>query len=993
MDTVLEARVDATGVQAGVEQVNRHLDKMSKKAKQSQDQLKRSFDSLKKNIFSIRSAVLTGIGGISFVSVIREASAFETKMKEVSTLLEDTSGMEAVTKQLQEMSIELGAAPIDQAGALYQVISAGASDSAEAMETLRVANQLAIGGVTDVTTAADGLTSVLNAYGMEASEAINVSDAFFVAMKAGKTTVGELASSIGLVAPLAVQAGVSVDEMLGSVSALTKGGIKTSIAIRGMRQIMAQVIKPTEEAAKLSKQLGLEFNVAALQSKGLAGFLKDVKEKTGGSTDALAQLFGAVEAVVPVLALAGQAGEDFNDIMGDMQQKSGETATAVDKIQDSFDFKLDQFTSSVKVLSQELGTALFPALSSVVEGLTDFVQWIRENSSSIAAFAKIVGAGGALVLGFKALTIGALALEATLIPVAVAFVRAATSAETYNLAQQKSIASTYGAVKAFGFLRTAMLGAFAAFAGFQIGTMLREQFQEVRLASIAMVNGVMQGIESLKGGWEKFTILMAHGWNNTIDVIQRKFGEFVMGLGGLLSNVPGLRDLGASMESFGEKIVAANQPLGDLRTELAAVDARTAEAKAGIQAITDDMVDYELGVGAASDNTTALASAQKELVGTAEELATVTKPPPPIDEETTDQIKQANSLLKQYQKELALASDATEAQKINYELTAGELQKVNGELAENLRLTSAQVDANKLMEQATQRMEGYAKQTALATARTEEQRVAWELSNGSLMNLNEATKEQVLLSARQLDDAKFTREADRIKAALDPTIAYNKEVEYLHELYDRGALTRDEFNDSLHNTGLKYNETARVMKDSFGEAFRTVISGTGSVKDALGNMVDTISDRMFDLASQQLGDMVFKSLFSPGAEAGGGAFSGLFSGGGGGGGGFGQIANMIGSFFGGAAHGGQFTVPSYANGGDFRVGGSGGVDSQLVAFKATPNEQVTITNPRDKGMNKPISVTNNFNITAPNGQVSESSQQQIAGRVQQSIALAQRRTL
>ena len=55
---------------------------------------------------------------------------------------------------------------------------------------IRRGDKLATGGVTDVETAADGLTTVLNAYGAEAGSATDVSDALFVALKAGKATVG-----------------------------------------------------------------------------------------------------------------------------------------------------------------------------------------------------------------------------------------------------------------------------------------------------------------------------------------------------------------------------------------------------------------------------------------------------------------------------------------------------------------------------------------------------------------------------------------------------------------------------------------------------------------------------------------------------------------------------------------------------------------------------------------------------------------------------------
>jgi len=142
----------------------------------------------------------------------------------------------------------------------------------------------------------------------------------------------------------------------------------------------------------------------------------------------------------------------------------------------------------------------------------------------------------------------------------------------------------------------------------------------------------------------------------------------------------------------------------------------------------------------------------------------------------------------------------------------------------------------------------------------------------------------------------------------------------------------------------------------------------------------------------------------------GSAFSGMIasltassaaSGAAGGGGGFGEMFASIAGMFAGAANGGSFTVadgpsgglqlPAFANGGAMRVGGSGGIDSQIVAFKASPNEKVTVTKPDQEMKNRPMQVNNTFVIQAPDGNVSERSQQQAASRVAASISVAQRR--
>lgn len=317
---------------------------------------------------ALGAAAVTGLAVAT-----KEAADFEKKMAEVSTLLDDTSHMDAMTASVQKLSEKYGAAPADQAHALYQIISAGATDAAQAVQLLDAADKLSIGGVTDVTTAADGLTSVLNAYGDQVKGAADVSDALFVAMKAGKTTIGELSQNLGVVAPLAANTGVSFDELTAAISALTKGGIDTQTAVIGVRQILASVLKPSSEAAQEAKNLGLEFDVQALKAKGLSGFLKDVTDKTGGSAESLGKLFGNVRAVVPALALAGNSSKDFADILEAMKNKAGQTDKAVAKMQATSSQGWSRIKSEVSVLGDELGSQLLPMVNNVGNAFADMV--------------------------------------------------------------------------------------------------------------------------------------------------------------------------------------------------------------------------------------------------------------------------------------------------------------------------------------------------------------------------------------------------------------------------------------------------------------------------------------------------------------------------------------------------------------------------------------------------------------------------------------------
>ena len=311
----------------------------------------------------------------------KQANEFSAAMGEVNTLLSDNTDMPRLTQEAKNLAAQFGGSPTQQAQSFYQAISAGASSAEEATTLLTAANKLAIGGVTDVTTAVDGLTSITNAYGIEMSNASTVSDAFFVAMKAGKTTVGELSGSIGKVAATASTAGLSFQETLGAISALTTQGIATTEAVTGLKATLTNILKPSKEASDAAEQLGIDFSLAGLQSKGLAGFLDELVTATGGSEEKMLKLFGSTEALNTIFALTGGAAETFDGILSDMANSAGETDKAFSKISGTMSQKLDVLKGKFAVTGIELGNFIVAASEPFVDALNnnfdDYIQYFK----------------------------------------------------------------------------------------------------------------------------------------------------------------------------------------------------------------------------------------------------------------------------------------------------------------------------------------------------------------------------------------------------------------------------------------------------------------------------------------------------------------------------------------------------------------------------------------------------------------------------------------
>ena len=403
-DATIRIALEGTTVVSEGKKVTRSI----KEIREENEKLGRSTDVATRGLSSLRRALVGLLSVGAVVAVLYSAAAaaleFGRNIAEVSTLLSGMDDMPRITAEAKAMAVEFGSLPTLQAKGFYQAISAGASDAAAAVKVMTMANKLAVGGVTDVKTAVDGLTTVLNAYGPKVRGAASVSDAMFVAMRAGKTTIAELSASIGTVAPLAAQAGVSFDQLMAATSALTKGGVTTNVVMTGLRAILAAVVKPSGEAAEMAKALGIEFNVAAIQGKGFAGFMEDVVAKTRGSSEAMATLFGGVEAVVPALALAGQAGKDFASILDQMQTKAGETERAFEKMANSPAFKLDQLKALKQTLLIELGDAVvqsaIPSAQNLKEAFDDpeLRQSVRSLGTALGTALREAGEAAAFLV-------------------------------------------------------------------------------------------------------------------------------------------------------------------------------------------------------------------------------------------------------------------------------------------------------------------------------------------------------------------------------------------------------------------------------------------------------------------------------------------------------------------------------------------------------------------------------------------------------------------
>ena len=434
---ISEKRTELNQTQATLNNYERDLEKVNNELKFGTERLKeysKKIGDTGKKVTDVGKKMTTGItapiAGIGVASA-NLAMDFESAMAKVSTIADETKvPIDELKEGIKKLSEDTGQSVTDLSEGLYQAISASV-DTGDAISFLETATKAAVGGFTDNATAVDGLTSVLNAYGMEAEHVDEIANQMLITQNLGKTTFGELAASIGQVAPVASALGVSTGELLSSLAVTTAQGLGTSEAMTALKAAMSNIIKPSKEAAEAAELLGIDFSVSAVEGKGWIGFLKEVRDglrqaspeydrllssvengtakmaemeaagrkntdeykklkqevkSSSKEMELLAQandstiggfatMFGSVEGLNSVLMLTSEQGmQKYGESMETMKNNTTALEDAYKKVSETTGTEMQKAMNDIKNAGIEIGDILLPVISEIVGKIRDIMQ-------------------------------------------------------------------------------------------------------------------------------------------------------------------------------------------------------------------------------------------------------------------------------------------------------------------------------------------------------------------------------------------------------------------------------------------------------------------------------------------------------------------------------------------------------------------------------------------------------------------------------------------
>ena len=335
------------------------------------------------SLAKLGGAAFAGLGAGAVAGLgkgIASSVEFDQNMREVFTLLPGISqgAMDDMKDQLLDLGTEFGAMSEDTIPALYDSLSAGVPPD-NVFAFLETSQKFATAGATDVSTAVDGLTTVVNAFGLEADEAGAAADVLFAAVKAGKTTVPELSGAMFQVAPIAAAMGVEIETVAAGFASLTAQGVPTSVAATQMKGAFSELAKAGSVADVAFRNVADKGFAEFIEGGGTVQEAFDMLRQSADENGlSVVDMFGSIEAGQAVMGLTGDQAGRFSDNLAAMGDATGSVDAAFEVMDAGIGATWNKIKAGTSQALIQIGDAAAPFVDIVADKVLAAIPVVTE---------------------------------------------------------------------------------------------------------------------------------------------------------------------------------------------------------------------------------------------------------------------------------------------------------------------------------------------------------------------------------------------------------------------------------------------------------------------------------------------------------------------------------------------------------------------------------------------------------------------------------------
>lgn len=461
---------------------------------------------------------VSGVAAAAGTAITKMAWDFEDGMAKVSTIADTTEvPISDLENQIKQLSDSTGVEAGEIAENVYNAISAG-QKTGDAVNFVAKATDLARAGFAETGDALDVLSTIMNAYGLEASEVDKVSNDLIMTQNLGKTTVAELSSSMGKVIPTAKSTGVNLDELCGAYAVMTSNGVATAETTTYLNSMLNELGKQGSTAANAFaagtehiKEGGLTMAEAMEQGWSLSDVLSVLDEQAVASGTSINNMFSSAEAGKAANILWDNA-EKFNGAVEEIQGSTTATSDALGKLETN-SHTAEVAVNQIKNAGLELGQTLSAMLAPALQSLAEYIRSVKEKldgmddgqkqaivtvglvvaaiGPALVVIGKVISAVGTIVSGVGSL-VGF--VGGTVVPLITGTVMPALSG-LWALMLANPITIVIAAIVAIGAAFAALWNNCEAFRNFWINL-----FSSVKNTAIEAKNNLLSTFDGIKNG-------------------------------------------------------------------------------------------------------------------------------------------------------------------------------------------------------------------------------------------------------------------------------------------------------------------------------------------------------------------------------------------------------------------------------------------------------------------------------------------------------------
>ncbi|MDS1004190.1 phage tail tape measure protein [Clostridium sporogenes] len=327
------------------------------------------------------AGVATAVGGLS-LAAIKVGADFEAQMSRVKAISGATGvEFEQLTKQAMELGASTAFSAKEVAEGMENLASAGFTTK-EIMAAMPGMLDLAASSGEDLANSADIAASTLRGFGLEASQAGHVADVLAKNAADTNAAIVDTGYAMKYIAPIARNAGWSLETVTAAIGIMADAGIKGSQAGTTLRGALTRLMNPPKQAAEALDALGMSVYDANGKMKDLPSILNELADKTKNLSEedknaAIARIFGT-NALSGMTALMQKGGGELEKLTQGLKNSDGAAAEMARTMQDNLKGSVEELGGALETLGIQFYTSVNNPLKEVVVTATEMIQRLSQ---------------------------------------------------------------------------------------------------------------------------------------------------------------------------------------------------------------------------------------------------------------------------------------------------------------------------------------------------------------------------------------------------------------------------------------------------------------------------------------------------------------------------------------------------------------------------------------------------------------------------------------